>query len=125
GALFPGLMLTGLYILYVVGRSILNPSLAPQLSKEERNVPFVEVVWSLLTSFLPLALLIAAVLGSIMFGLATPHEAAAVGALGSILLAAAYRSLTWEKLRESVYLTARTTAMVCWLFVGSFLFSAV
>lgn len=125
GALFPGLMLTGLYILYVVGRSILDPSLAPQLSKEERNVPFVEVVWSLLTSFLPLALLIAAVLGSIMFGLATPHEAAAVGALGSILLAAAYRSLTWEKLRESVYLTARTTAMVCWLFVGSFLFSAV
>ncbi len=125
GAFFPGLMLTGLYIVYVVGRSMLNPSLAPKLSKEERNVPLGTVLYSLATSFLPLALLIAAVLGSIMFGLATPHEAAAVGALGSIVLAAAYRSLTWEKLRESVYLTARTSAMVCWLFVGSFLFSAV
>jgi tripartite ATP-independent transporter DctM subunit len=125
GAFFPGLMLTGFYIVYVVGRAILNPSLAPKLSKEERDVPLATVLWSLSTSFLPLALLIAAVLGSIMFGLATPHEAAAVGALGSIVLAAAYRSLTWEKLRESVYLTARTSAMVCWLFVGSFLFSAV
>ena len=125
GALFPGLMLTGLYVVYVVGRSILNPSLAPKLSKEERDVPLGVVLYSLATSFLPLALLIAAVLGSIMFGLATPHEAAAVGALGSIILAAAYRSLTWAKLKESVYLTARTSAMVCWLFVGSFLFSAV
>jgi tripartite ATP-independent transporter DctM subunit len=125
GAFFPGLMLTGLYILYVMGRSILDPSLAPKLPKEERDVPLSMVAWSLATSFLPLALLIAAVLGSIMFGLATPHEAAAVGALGSILLAAAYRSLTWAKLKESVFLTARTSAMVCWLFVGSFLFSAV
>jgi len=87
GAFFPGLMLTGLYIVYVVGRSMLNPSLAPKLSKEERNVPLGTVLYSLATSFLPLALLIAAVLGSIMFGLATPHEAAAVGALGSIVLA--------------------------------------
>ncbi len=125
GAFFPGLMLTGLYILYVVGRSILNPSLAPKLSKEARDVPLGVVLYSLATSFLPLALLIAAVLGSIMFGLATPHEAAAVGALGSIVLAAVYRSLTWAKLKESVFLTARTSAMVCWLFVGSFLFSAV
>ena len=125
GALFPGLLLTGLYVLYVMARAVLNPSLAPTLPKEERQVPLKVVIYSLTTSFLPLALLIAAVLGSIMFGLATPHEAAAVGALGSIVLAAAYRSLTWEKLKESVFLTARTTAMVCWLFVGSFLFSAV
>jgi tripartite ATP-independent transporter DctM subunit len=125
GALFPGLMLTGLYMLYVVGRAMLNPSLAPKLSKEERNVPLGVVLWSLATSFLPLALLISAVLGSIMFGFATPHEAAAVGAFGSLVLAAAYRSLTWTKLKESVFLTARTSAMVCWLFVGSFLFSAV
>jgi tripartite ATP-independent transporter DctM subunit len=125
GAFLPGLMLTGLYMLYVIGRAIINPSLAPKLSKEERNVPLGVVLWSLATSFLPLALLISAVLGSIMFGLATPHEAAAVGALGSLVLAAAYRSLTWAKLKESVYLTARTSAMVCWLFVGSFLFSAV
>jgi tripartite ATP-independent transporter DctM subunit len=65
------------------------------------------------------------VLGAILFGLATPSEAAAIGALGSLLLAAAYRSLSLEKLKEAVFLTARTSAMVCWLFVGSFIFSAV
>jgi tripartite ATP-independent transporter DctM subunit len=65
------------------------------------------------------------VLGAIFFGLATPTEAAAVGAFGSLALATAYRSLTFEKLKESVYLTARTSAMVCWLFVGSFIFSSV
>ena len=64
-------------------------------------------------------------LGSILFGLATPSEAAAVGALGGLVLAVAYRALTWERLRESVYLTVRTTAMVCWLFVGSATFASV
>ena len=58
-------------------------------------------------------------------GLATPSEAAAMGSLGSILLALVYRSFTWAKLTESVYLTARTSAMVCWLFVGSAIFSSV
>ena len=79
----------------------------------------------LLTSFLPLAALILAVLGSILGGLATPSEAASVGAMGGLLLAVAYRALTWQRLRESVYLTMRTTAMVCWLFVGSYTFSSV
>jgi len=125
GALFPGLMLAGLYILYVMARAILNPKLAPPMPKEERNVPFATVVVELLKSFVPLALLIMAVLGAIMFGLATPSEAAAIGALGALVLAAAYRSLSFEKLKESVYLTARTSAMVGWLFVGSFTFSAV
>ena len=78
----------------------------------------------LLTSFAPLALLIAAVLGSIVAGMATPTEAAAVGALGAALLAVAYRRFNLRMLRESVHLTAKTTAMVCWLFVGSAVFSA-
>jgi tripartite ATP-independent transporter DctM subunit len=125
GAFFPGLMLASLYMVYVMGRALLNPSLAPKLPPEERNVPFTHVVWALATSFLPLALLIVFVLGAILFGLATPSEAAAIGALGSLLLAAAYRSLSLEKLKEAVFLTARTSAMVCWLFVGSFIFSAV
>jgi tripartite ATP-independent transporter DctM subunit len=125
GAFFPGLMLAGLYMLYVIGRAMLNPSLAPKLPPEERNVPFSTVVYELATSFLPLALLILAVLGAILFGLATPSEAAAIGALGALLLAAAYRSLDFTKLKESVFLTARTSAMVGWLFVGSFTFSAV
>ncbi|SOZ09970.1 TRAP transporter large permease [Cupriavidus taiwanensis] len=84
----------------------------------------VEIFKMLLTSFFPLALLILAVLGSIVFGLATPTEAAAVGSLGGALLAAAYRQLTFGVLKESVLLTAKTSAMVCWLFVGSSIFSA-
>ncbi len=125
GAFLPGFMLAGLYMIYVIVRAIINPSLAPPLSKAERNVPFGQVARALLTSFFPLATLIVSVLGAIMFGLATPTEAAAIGALGSLLLAAAYRSLTFAKLKESVFLTARTSAMVCWLFIGSFMFSAV
>ena len=84
----------------------------------------LEVFKMLLTSFLPLLVLILAVLGSIVFGLATPTEAAAVGAFGGFLLAIAYRQFTFDVLKESVYLTAKTSAMVCWLFVGSAIFSA-
>ncbi len=84
----------------------------------------LEVFKMLLTSFFPLAFLILAVLGSIVFGLATPSEAAAIGAFGGLFLAAAYRQLSFPVLRESVFLTSKTTAMVCWLFVGSSIFSA-
>jgi TRAP-type mannitol/chloroaromatic compound transport system permease large subunit len=84
----------------------------------------LEVFKMLLTSFFPLVILIMAVLGSIVLGLATPTEAAAVGALGGFLLAIAYRQLTLEVVKESVFLTAKTSAMVCWLFVGSAIFSA-
>jgi TRAP-type mannitol/chloroaromatic compound transport system permease large subunit len=78
----------------------------------------------LLTSFFPLTVLILAVLGSIIFGWATPSEAAALGAAGAMLLTAAYRQFKPRVLKESVYLTAKTSAMVCWLFVGSSIFSA-
>ena len=125
GAFFPGLMLAGMYMVYVIIRCALNPSLAPPLPPEVRNVSYGKIAYELATAFVPLALLILSVLGAIMFGLATPSEAAAIGALGALVLAAAYRSLTFEKLKESVFLTARTSAMVGWLFVGSFTFSAV
>jgi TRAP-type mannitol/chloroaromatic compound transport system permease large subunit len=78
----------------------------------------------MLGSFFPLAVMILAVLGSIVFGLATPSEAAAIGALGGLLMAAAYRQLNKRVVKESVFLTAKTSAMVCWLFVGSGIFSA-
>ena len=84
----------------------------------------LEIFKMLLGSFFPLAMLILAVLGTIVFGLATPTEAAAMGSLGGLLLAAAYRRLNISMVRESVYLTAKTSAMVCWLFVGSSIFSA-
>ncbi|HMO73242.1 MAG TPA: TRAP transporter large permease subunit, partial [Paracoccaceae bacterium] len=126
GALLPGFTLVGLYLIYIMGRSLLNPTLAPRPTEEELpSVPFGRLMWMLATSFFPLAFLILSVLGSILFGLATPTEAAAIGSLGGLVLAAAYRALTFQRLRESVYLTVRTTAMVCWLFVGSYTFSAV
>ena len=125
-ALLPGLTLVGLYLVYVIGRAILQPSVAPRPSKEDiPDVSFAKLLGMILTSFLPLAFLILAVLGSILLGLATPTEAASIGALGGILLAFIYRAMTWQRMRESVYLTVRTTAMVCWLFVGSYTFSAV
>jgi tripartite ATP-independent transporter DctM subunit len=124
-AFIPGFILTGFYIAYVIIRAVINPKLAPKLPKEQTDIPFTEVAWALLTSFLPLALLIVSVLGAILFGLATPSEAAGVGALGAIVLAAAYGALNFTMLRDSVYLTARATAMVCYLFIGSWTFSAV
>lgn len=84
----------------------------------------LEIFKMLLSSFFPLAIMILAVLGSIVFGFATPSEAAAMGAFGGILLALAYRKLNYAMLRESVFLAAKTSAMVCWLFVGSAIFSA-
>jgi tripartite ATP-independent transporter DctM subunit len=124
-AMIPGFLLAGLYILYVVGVAMLDPKRAPPLPKEQANVPLWATLKLLATSFFPLAILILAVLGTIMFGLATPTEASAVGALGSVVLAAGYRALTWSRLKEAVYLTARTSAMVCWLFVGSSTFASI
>jgi tripartite ATP-independent transporter DctM subunit len=124
-AFIPGVMLAGLYILYAMGIAIVKPEMAPRLPPEEVNIPFSQIAISLLTSFIPLAALIAMVLGAILMGLATPSEAAAMGSLGSIILAIVYRSFSFAKLKESVFLTARTSAMVCWLFVGSAIFSSV
>ena len=125
GALIPGLMLAGMYMIYVIARASINPSLAPKLPEEEAQIPFFQVAWMLLTSFVPLTLLVLSVLGAILFGLATPHEAAGIGALGAILLSVAYRSFTFDKLKEAVFLTGRASAMVCWLFVGSYIFASV
>ncbi|HEX6112296.1 MAG TPA: TRAP transporter large permease subunit [Geminicoccaceae bacterium] len=124
-AMIPGLLLAGLYVVYVITRALVNPKLAPKLPKEETDVPFMQVTLLLLTSFFPLAILIFCVLGAILFGLATPSEAAAVGALGGLMLAAAYRALSWERLKEAAFLTARTTAMVCFLFIGSWNFASI
>ena len=124
-AFIPGFMLAGLYVAYVVIRAVLNPALCPKLPAEETNVPLGEMLRALATSFLPLALLIVSVLGAILFGLATPSEAAGAGALASLLLAAAYGALNFQMLKQSVFLTARATAMVCYLFIGSWTFSSV
>ena len=123
-AVFPGLLLAGLYIVYVIVRVKINPSLAPMPAKDDIP-PRGVVYYNLLISFVPLTVLILLVLGSILGGLATPAEAAAMGALGGLVLAAIYRELTWVKVKESVFLTAKATAMVCWLFVGSWTFASI
>jgi tripartite ATP-independent transporter DctM subunit len=123
-AFIPGFVLAAMYIVYVIVLAILKPRIAPPYVDSHRY-RILEVLSLLFKSFVPLAFLILAVLGAIMFGLATPTEAAAVGAFGGFLLALAYRSLTWARLREAVYLTARTSAMVCWLFVGSATFASI
>tara|TARA_R110002072_G_scaffold517_41_gene3329 strand:- start:2552 stop:3919 length:1368 start_codon:yes stop_codon:yes gene_type:complete len=123
-AVLPGFILAGSYILYVIIRALFNPSLAPKPKQED--IPSKGTVYlQLLTSFVPLTSLILVVLGSILGGLATPAEAAAMGALGALVLAVLYRSLNWTMLKQSVYLTAKATAMVCWLFVGSWTFASV
>ncbi|MBM3950311.1 MAG: TRAP transporter large permease subunit [Rhodospirillales bacterium] len=125
GAFFPGFMLAAFYILYIIVRAVLNPALCPKLPPSETQASVTQIFLELLTSFFPLAILILSVLGAILFGLATPSEAAAGGALASIALAAGYRSFNFQMLKESVYLTTRSTAMICYLFIGSWTFSAV
>ncbi len=102
GAIFPGFMLAGLYILYVLGVSLLKPNLAPK--PREEDIPDVtgwQVTKMMLTSFFPLAFLILSVLGAILFGLATPSEAASVGALGGMALAIAYRIAAFVDRKET------------------------
>ncbi len=123
-AMFPGMMLAGLYIAYVIIRVYFNPAIAPKPRAEDVPPP-KKIYLDLLISFVPLTALIMLVLGSILGGLATPAEAAAMGAMGGLVLAAIYRSLSWKKVKESVFLTAKATAMVCWLFVGSWTFASV
>ncbi len=123
-AIFPGLLLAGLYIGYAVTLAYFNPSIAPKPAKEDippRSVILKEVM----VSFLPLFSLIILVLGTILGGLATPAEAAAVGAFGALILSYFYKTLKWKNFKESVFLTAKTTAMIMWLFIGSWTFASV
>ncbi|MGI8878405.1 MAG: TRAP transporter large permease [Candidatus Limnocylindria bacterium] len=124
-AMLPGLTLGGLYFVYVVLRPYVQKDVAPALPKEERDHPIGTVLLMLLKGLVPITVLIGFVLLSILFGVATPTEAAALGALGGLVLAALYRRLSFANLKESVFLTMRTSAMVGWLLIGSSLFSGV
>ena len=123
-AILPGLLLAGLYIGYAITRAYFNPSIAPKPPQEEIP-PRSEILKEVLVSFLPLFSLIILVLGTILGGLATPAEAAGVGAFGAIVLSFFYKTLKWKNFKESVFLTAKTTAMIMWLFIGSWTFSSV
>ena len=123
-AMLPGLLLATLYVCYVIGLAMWKPELAPKPKAEEipeRSVIMKEVF----VSFLPLFGLILLVLGTILAGIATPAEAAAVGAFGAIVMAYFYKTLKWQAFKESVFLTAKTSAMIMWLFIGSWTFASV
>ena len=123
-AMLPGLLLAFLYICYAVGLAMWKPHLAPKPKAEEIPEKSV-IIREVIISFVPLFTLIILVLGTILGGLATPAEAAAVGAFGAIVLAYFYRTLKWEAFKESVFLTAKTSAMIMWLFIGSWTFASV
>jgi tripartite ATP-independent transporter DctM subunit len=125
GALTPGLMLAGMYALYVVGISILRPDAAPALPIEERPKNRNELLRQVALVLVPPLALIMLVLGSIFAGLATPTEAGALGALGAIILAAINRRLTRKALNETLRYTTRLTAMVIFLLIGSTAFALV
>ena len=124
-AFIPGFLLSALYIGYVAIRCILQPQLGPPMPVEERAVPLTRKLGLLVRSVIPTLALILGVLGSIFFGIATPTEAAAVGALLSIVLSASYGSLNRSSLKKAMYETLRVTALVMGIAIGGTMFTGV
>ena len=123
GGIFPGLLLSAMFIIYIGIRSAIQPKIGPPLPPQERGSWRNKFV-SLRAVILPF-LIIVAVLGSIYMGIATPTEAAAVGALGALISAAIYRRLNWENLKTSVTQGFRISAMVMWIVIGATCFRSV
>ncbi len=121
----PGFLLAGIYLVYLITRSMLNPKLGPPVPKAERVTDPVAIIREVAIGVLPLALLIAATLGSILAGFATPTEASGVGALGALILAICYRRLTFAGLKQAVISATLTSSMVLLLAVTSNIFGAV
>jgi len=124
-SIFPGLLLSSLYIIYIATRSHINPSLAPPIPHEELKVPLKKKLFITATALVPPVLLIFAVMGSIILGLAAPTEAAALGAFGSLLLTAAYKKLTMDALKETVIQTLKISSMMMMILAGGYMFSGV
>jgi tripartite ATP-independent transporter DctM subunit len=125
GALLPGLLLVGLYIIYLIIMTVIKPNSMPAISKDERNISKTELYVRILKVLFPPLFLILAVLGSILAGLATPTEAASVGAIGAMLLAISQGQFNMEILQQVMRDTLRITSMVFLIFVGASLFSLV
>lgn len=123
GALMPGLLLVAAYLIYVAIVAWMKPQAAPAIS--DRPALDNDFIWQVLKGLLPPLLLIIAVLGSILAGVATPTEAAGIGAMGAIILAYAYQKLSLQVLREVMDSTLQVTSMVFLIFIGAALFSLV
>jgi len=126
-AFLPGLLLSSLYIAYIVIRCYLHPEVGPPISLDKRQVSSIQKILKLLRSLLPPVLLILAVLGTIFTGIAPPTEAAAMGSLAAVLLAIAYRKFSWYLVKHAAIETLRISAFVvliagmCYAFVGVFM----
>lgn len=125
GAIIPGVLLALMYIVYIAVRCYFRPEEGPPMPAEERAVPLRRKLFLLATSILPPAILIFAVLGSIFFGIAAVTEAAAVGAIASILLAAAYGRLSFSLMKEACIQTLQITSMILMIAVAAAFFSTV
>lgn len=124
-SIFPGLLLSLLYIIYIATRSFLNPSIAPPIPRDETRIPLREKLWITMTALVPPIFLIFAVMGSIILGLAAPTEAAALGAFGAMILTAAYGKLTMKALKETILQTLKISSMMMMILAGGYMFSGV
>jgi len=123
GAIIPGLVLTSMYVLYVIGRSILSPERAPALPIEARSIRGWKLFARVLFVLIPPLTLIFLVLGTIFLGIATPTEGGAMGATGALVLALINRRLSWSLLRQAMNSTAKLTSFVVFILVGATVFS--
>jgi len=123
GALLPGLMLTGMYLLWVLANTVLRPQSAPALPPEARTLRGLALAWRVSYAMVPPLVLIFLVLGTIFIGWATPTEGGAMGAVGALALAAAKRKLSRKVLVESLEHTAKITSFVLFILIGSSVFS--
>jgi tripartite ATP-independent transporter DctM subunit len=124
-ALLPGVMLALLFTAYAMARCLINPRLAPALAVERRAGSMRELWVQFFRGLVPPALLVTAALGSIVFGLATPTEGSACGAAGSLVLAAAYRRLTWWRFMDALVKTLEISVLILFLVAASNFFGAV
>jgi tripartite ATP-independent transporter DctM subunit len=124
-AILPGLLLSGMYLLYVAVRCYMNPKLGPPIPAAERTATVLEKFTMTMKNFVPPFGLILTVMGTILAGVATPTEAAALGCVGALILALFSRKLNWSVITQACISTARTTAMIMALFVGGKFFSVV
>ena len=125
GMLFPGLMLAGLYVLYILIRCGVDPKIAPQVSEADDTMPLGAKLRLTLVALLPPIALIFLVLGTILGGMAVPTEAASMGAVGAVVLTLLYRNFTWAVLKQSILKTISITAMILTILLGGTMFSSV
>jgi len=125
GMVFPGLLMAGLYIAYILVRCTLDPKAGPRLPPSDDEPPLIERIRITLIALAPPVAMITAVLGSIMFGLAAPTEAAGLGALGSMILAISYRQFSLRVLNEAVLKTLKVTCMIFLILLGGNMFAGV